>query len=243
MTHHFTFFDWFISGSQFASDWQKLVLALGVGIILVLVASACKKRLLSNVSSHVVPQKNIGAFGILDFFVERFVTFHDSVLGKENRKFVPLNGTLFLFILLLNLVGLIPGLPAATATIWLNVGMALCVFVYFNYQGIKTHGVLGYLKHFAGPTLSYKSLFLVTIVVFCVEIFSTCLRVLTLNLRLYWNITADHMVLGVMTDLTKFGIPVIFYGLGTFVAFIQAFVFTLLTMVYLLLATQHSEGH
>ena len=76
---------------------------------------------------------------------------------------------------------------------------------------------------------------------FVIEILSVSMRVLTLNLRLYWNMTADHTVLSIFTDLTKFIVPVVFYGLGTFVCFMQAFVFSTLTMVYILLATQHEE--
>ena len=142
-----------------------------------------------------------------------------------------------MLLLSMNLIGLIPGVPAATTTVWINVGIALCVFLYFNYHGMRTHGVLGYLKHFCGPA------WWLVWMIFPLEIFSTCLRVLTLNMRLYWNITADHLVLGIATDMTKILVPIAFYALGTFVSLVQAVVFTLLSMVYLQLATQHAEGH
>jgi F-type H+-transporting ATPase subunit a len=78
--------------------------------------------------------------------------------------------------------------------------------------------------------------------IFPLEILGTFLRILTLNLRLYWNISADHIVLGLFTDLVPVVVPVIFLALGTFVCFMQAFVPTILTMIYILLATQHEEG-
>ena len=149
---------------------------------------------------------------------------------------MPFTASLFLFLLAANLLGLVPGMPAITTTVWVNVGMALVVFLYFNYLGIKEHGLLSYLKHFCGPV------WLLAWFIFPLEIFSTCLRVLTLNLRLYWNINADHEVLNIFTNLIgPFAAP--FYVMGVFVCFMQAFIFTTLTMVYILLATQHEEGH
>jgi F-type H+-transporting ATPase subunit a len=74
------------------------------------------------------------------------------------------------------------------------------------------------------------------------EVMGTFLRILTLNLRLYWNVSADHVVLGVFTDLVPVLAPIVFYVLGTFVCFMQAFVPTILTMIYIMLATQHEEG-
>ena len=84
---------------------------------------------------------------------------------------------------------------------------------------------------------------IVSIGLFGVEILSVLLRVLTLNLRLYWNINADHMVLSIFNDMAGGLFGSVFYGLGTFVSFMQAFIFTVLTMVYILLATQHEEEH
>ena len=163
--------------------------------------------------------------------------FHDGIMGKCGRRYLPLTFSVFVFIFFSNVVGLIPGVPAVTTSIWINLGMAVVVFVSFNAYGIKENGLWGYLKHFGGPMA------ILAPVVFPLEVFSTTLRVLTLNLRLYWNITADHLVLEIMTDLTKLIVPVFFYVMGTFVSFMQAFVFTMLTMIYILLATEHEEGH
>lgn len=224
------------------SNVEKILLGAALAGALVAVGKSLGEKIKleeqgSARGSSVVPTEAPSSFGLLDMFVEAFTGFHDSVLGVENRKHIPFTGTLFLFIFFANLLGLIPGLAAITTTIWVNVGMSLIVFVYFNYQGVKAHGAWGYLKHFFGPMIYIAPLF------FFIEIISTLLRILTLNLRLYWNITADHVVLEVFTEITPYVIPVAFYLFGTFVAFMQAFVFTMLTMVYILLATVHGEEH
>jgi F-type H+-transporting ATPase subunit a len=229
------------------ADIQKALVASAIGIGLIYFGRSAASKITSMAlsaaapqsmptSSIVIPEKRISLFGAFDFFVEAFAKYQDSVLGRDGRKYLPFTATIFLFIFLCNLIGLVPGMPSPTTTVWVNLAMALVVFFYFNYLGVKENGVVGYLKHFCGPIAVLAPL------MFVIEILSVSLRVLTLNLRLYWNITADHIVVGIFTDLTKVGIPVVFYALGTFVCFMQAFVFTTLTMVYILLATQHEEG-
>ena len=234
MSDHFTYLSPLISDP----NTQKITLAVGLAILMVAIGRTLTARLSddSALESHVVPNRKITLFGFFDAFVELFLAHHDSILGKKNRKYMPFTASLFLFLLAANLLGLVPGMPAITTTVWVNVGMALVVFLYFNYLGIKEHGLLSYLKHFCGPV------WLLAWFIFPLEIFSTCLRVLTLNLRLYWNINADHEVLNIFTNLIgPFAAP--FYVMGVFVCFMQAFIFTTLTMVYILLATQHEEGH
>jgi F-type H+-transporting ATPase subunit a len=220
-------------------NWQKLALGIVIAAGLVAAGKTISSRLKtdSQLESAVIPSEKITLFGFFDFFVESFINFQDSILGKENRRYLTFTGSIFIFLLASNLMGLIPGMPAVTTTVWINVGLVFCVFVFFNLQGIKEHGLVGYLKHFCGPVIWLAP------IIFPLEIISTLLRLLTLNLRLYWNITADHIVLGAFTDLTKVIIPVVFYAMGTFVAFMQSFVFTTLTMIYILLAVQHENNH
>jgi F-type H+-transporting ATPase subunit a len=226
-------------------EWQKYLAGLCIAGGLLYVGSSLAKRLRSDLGQEgsLIPSEKPTLFGIFDLIIERFIAYQDSILGRERRKYTSFTLTFFLFIFLSNIIGLIPGMPAATTTVWINVGMALTVFLYFNYQGIKEHGFLKYMKHFAGPSVPVPGLsLLLPLIIFPLEILSTCLRIFTLNLRLYWNISADHIILGIFTDLLKiFASPV--YILGTFVSFMQAFVFTTLVMVYILLATQHEEGH
>ena len=220
---------------------QKLATAVALGCVLLYVGAQSANRLtrrrrVRGVEDGVIPEEKITTAGIFDFFIETFVAFQDSVLGKENRKYLPLTATVFLYLFTLNIIGLVPGFPAPTTTVWTTVPVALLIFISFNYHGIKEQGLVHYLKHFAGPVW-WLAWFILPL-----ELFGTVLRILTLNLRLYWNISADHIVLGLMSDLVPFLLPVIFYGLGTFVCFMQAFVPTVLTMLYIMLATQHEEG-
>ena len=220
------------------NDVQELLCAVLVALILVYVGSrlAAKIKNPQQLELSVIPSEKPNFFGWFDFIVEIFIRFQDSILGKENRKYFSFTFTIFLFIFTVNLIGLIPGMPAVATTVWINVGMAIFAFIFFNYQGVKEHGFWGYIKHFAGPIMLLAPL------IFPLEILSLFLRILTLNLRLYWNITADHLVLHILTSLAKvFAVPV--YILGTFVGFMQAFVFTTLIMIYILLATQHDDGH
>ena len=223
-----------------SEDFQKLSLAVIVAVSLVALGKILGSKLKTQeqVEAAVIPHKKMSLFGFFDFFVESFIRFQDGILGKENRRFFTFTASVFIFLLASNLIGLVPGMPAITTTVWVNVGVVFCVFIFFNMQGIRENGVVGYLKHFCGPIVWLAP------IIFPLEILSTVLRLLTLNLRLYWNITADHTVLGAFTELTKVIVPCVFYAMGTFVAFMQAFVFTTLTMIYILLAVQHeAEEH
>ncbi|MBX7144852.1 MAG: F0F1 ATP synthase subunit A [Oligoflexia bacterium] len=235
MADHFTYLSPIIPNLEI----QKLVTAIILGMVITLVAKRATTRLSTAgaIAAAIIPDSRISLFGFLDFFVEAFVKFHDSLLGANNRRHVPFNGTIFIFILSANLIGLVPGVPAATTTVWVNVGLSTLVFVYFNYWGIRTNGLFNYLKHMASPLMLAPFLF-------PLELFGLCLRVLTLNLRLYWNITADHLVLTIFTDMLGPLFPAALYVLGTFVCFMQAFIFTTLSMVYILLAIgPHDEEH
>lgn len=232
---------------EIAQSSQKMLFALIVAFGMIVLGKMLTSRLKTpeGIEGSIIPPRRgsmiRSTFSFVDLCIESFILYHDSVLGKENRKYIPLVAGIFFFILILNLLGLIPGVPAATTTVWVNVAMALVVFIYFNYLGLKEHGFAGYLKHFAGPVLAIAPVF------FCLEIMSTFMRILTLNLRLYWNITADHIVLDTFVNLLENPyVPFLatpFYGLGVFVSFMQAFVFATLTMIYILLATQHEEEH
>ena len=236
MEGHYTF----LGATGLTDDTQKVVTAFGAMFILFLLSKLATSRLKGGDKARdfVVPEEKVTLLGFFDFFVEAFLNFHDSVVGKENRKYASFSGSVFLFLLFANLVGLIPGMAAATTTVQINVGLALVVFFYFNFLGIKSHGMKGYLAHFCGPNI------FIAVILFPVEIISLCMRPLTLNLRLYWNVTADHLVLGIFTDQLWPGVGILglpFYALGTFVSFMQAFVFTMLTMLYILFAVQHEE--
>ena len=243
MEGHYTF----LGEAGLTDDTQKVVTAFAVMAVLFVLSKLATSRLAGGEKTRdfVVPEEKVTLLGYFDFFIEAFLKFHDSVVGKENRKYASFSGSVFIFILFANLLGLVPGMAAATTTVQINVGLALAVFFYFNFLGIRSHGILGYLKHFCGPNVGNPLIgVFVVAILFPVEIISVCLRPLTLNLRLYWNVTADHLVLGIFTDQVWPGVGILglpFYALGTFVSFMQAFVFTMLTMLYVLFAVQHEE--
>ena len=148
-------------------------------------------------------------------------------------KYFPVVGALFLYVVLNNLIGLLPGMEPPSANINTNLACGVFVFLYYNYQGLK-HGGLHYLKHFAGPVW-YLSWLLLP-----VEIISHTVRPLTLALRLKGNMVGDHTVLATFTGLAPKGLilPIPFYFLGLMVCVIQAYIFVMLTMVYVSLAKE-----
>jgi F-type H+-transporting ATPase subunit a len=249
MEGHSTYLSPFIQDA----NWQKFFSAIVLGALIVLIAKivTSRARPASPDGSHLIPDEKLTTAGVFEVFFEQFVAFHDSVVGREGRKYVPFTIAIFLFIFSANMLGLVPGMPAITTTVWVNVALALIVFVYFNYEGIKANGVIGYLMHFTGGVLGskpkniliYVPMIALALLIFAIEILSTGLRIVTLNLRLYWNISADHIMLGTFSDMVPQLLPVVLYALGTFVCFMQAFVFTLLTMIYIMLAGNHSEEH
>lgn len=150
----------------------------------------------------------------------------DNLGGVAGRKFFPLLGVLFIYILILNLMGLVPLLDAPTANINTNVGMALFVFVLYQAVGFRLHG-LGYIKHFCGPVK------ILTPFMFPIEVLNHCARPLSLTLRLFGNIKGEEMVLLVVMMLAPVvgTLPLMF--LFAFVKVLQAFIFYLLTIIYL----------
>ena len=159
----------------------------------------------------------------------------EQVIGHGYQRFQAYVTCIFLFVLCNNLVGLIPGIEAPTTSIMVTLGLAVPTFLYYNYYGVKEQGVVGYIKHFAGPVWWMAWL------IFPIEVVSHLARVMSLSDRLYANMFAGDLVTLVFFSLIPVGVPVIFLGLHLFVSLIQAFVFTLLTMIYLSLAVAHEH--
>jgi F-type H+-transporting ATPase subunit a len=207
---------------------------------------------LSRAQDPVVPAEGIGSRNIAELLVQLVVSQSDAIIGKAGRKYVPFFGTFFFFILLSNLMGLVPGFAPPTGNLNTTLGLALVSFVGYNIIGVREQGA-GYFKHFVGPMTSLpggrfisKLAFLPVLLLsvsffFVLELFSHGFRPVSLSLRLFGNMMGDHQVIEAFTALTKVIVPVAFYAMGTLVAVIQAFVFTLLSMIYVALAISH--GH
>ena len=159
----------------------------------------------------------------------------DQIIGHGYERFQAFTTCVFLFVVFNNLLGLIPGIETPTGVPVVPLGIALCTFVYYNFYGFKEQGVVGYVKHFAGPVWWISPL------LFPIEIISHCARVMSLTIRLYANMFASDLLTLVFFSLVPVGIPLIFLGLHLGVAVIQAYVFMLLAMVYLSLAISHEH--
>jgi F-type H+-transporting ATPase subunit a len=183
----------------------------------------------------LIPDSKLTFRNLYDILAEKLYGLAESVMGKHNAElYFPIVGVLFIYIFTSNLIGMIPGLLPPTDNLNTTFALGAFVFIYYNYVGIKTSGI-AYFKHFLGPVLWLSPLILV------VEIASHVFRPISLGLRLRGNIMGDHVVLGIFNSLTPYIVPVAFYGIGLFVCLIQAFVFCLMTMVYISLSATHDH--
>ncbi|MGB9668596.1 MAG: F0F1 ATP synthase subunit A [Thermosulfidibacteraceae bacterium] len=213
--------------------YQHVSLFLTVGVILVLIAIFVRSRL------SIIPGT---VQNILEVFVEGIHDFVSGIIPHEARRHVPLIATAFMFILLSNWIGNVPGFISPTANWNTTIAPAIVVFVYYHVQGIRKHGFIKYLKHFGGPVPFMAP------VIFVLETIGHFARVLSLSLRLFGNIMGEETLAVILFSLVPLIIPVPFMFLSIFFGFVQALVFTLLTTVYISLAVEeeheeHKEHH
>ncbi len=177
-------------------------------------------------SKDLIPEGKVSIKNIGEVIVQTLLGVLEDTIGHEGRRFLPLIGTLAIYILFCNLLGLIPGFSPPTDNINTTASCALTVFFYYHYVGIRRHG-WRYVKQFMGPFWPLAPL------MFPIEIISHLARPLSLSLRLFGNMTGDHLVLMIFSSLIPLLVPIVALGLGMFVSFIQALVFILLSMMYL----------
>jgi F-type H+-transporting ATPase subunit a len=193
------------------------------------------RRGLATADAGLVPPRKMNLRNFFEMMTEGVFGLVEGAMGERNaRRFFPLIGTLWMFILFGNLIGLIPGMVSSNDTVKTNLALAAVVFVLTHYYGVKEHG-LGYFKHFMGPVPWLAPLMIP------LEIISHLARLLSLTFRLLGNMVADHKVLFTFTTLVPFLVPLPFYLLGILVCFVQALVFCMLTMVYIGMAVEHEE--
>src|SRR5580692_1520147 len=169
---------------------------------------------------------------VLEVIYEFLGAQAEETIGHDAKKFRVYFGTMFIFILAMNLIGLIPGLESPTMFPMVPLGMAVCTVLFYHWQGLRANGA-GYVKQFIGPMLWLAPLMIP------IEIFSHLARPLSLTVRLYGNMFAGEQVYVAFLGLTKVFIPAIFIGLHLFVSILQAYVFTLLSMIYVGSAVSH----
>jgi F-type H+-transporting ATPase subunit a len=159
----------------------------------------------------------------------------EQIIGHGYQRFQAFTTCVFVFIIIMNLTGLIPGIVTPTSDPVVPLGIAICTFIYYHFYGFKEQGFLGYMKHFAGP------IWWISWLLFPIEIISHCARVMSLTIRLYANMFASDLVTLVFFSLVPVAIPAVFLGLHAFVSLIQAYVFMLLSMIYLSEAVAHEH--
>ncbi|HXH75082.1 MAG TPA: F0F1 ATP synthase subunit A [Bacteriovoracaceae bacterium] len=214
---------------------QHIITFALVGSLFILVGFIYRAKV-QNVRSAIVPDKGISfrnAFEALGQFIYNLCR---NIMGEEEAKrYFTVIMLLFTFVFANNLIGLLPGFLPPTDNFNTTLALGLFVFLYYNYQGIRSQGIVGHIKHFMGPV------WYLAILIFPIELISHTVRPLSLGLRLKGNMEGDHLVLSIFSGLVPYIVPIPFYVIGLFVCFMQAFVFTLLTMVYISLATAHHD--
>ncbi len=213
-----------------------------IGLFLVIIGMAYRSKVAA-LSNVIIPDKGFTLRNLVEFYGEFIYAQCKAVLGeKEAPKYFSFVATVFILIFLSNVIGLIPGFLPPTENLSTTLAIGCFSLIYYNLKGCKELGTLNYLKHFAGP------LWYMAVLIFPIEILSNCIRTISLALRLRGNMMGDHQVLSTFLNLEINGFPIAaiggaipFYLLGLLVCFIQAYVFTMLSMVYISLATAHHD--
>ncbi|MBF6568471.1 MAG: F0F1 ATP synthase subunit A [Candidatus Binataceae bacterium] len=211
------------------STW--IVMGLLVGFALI------ARRSIDRAADPILPEDHVGIRSISEVLVGWLDSFSHDVIGHGAREFVGFFGSLFVFILAANFFGLVPGMEPPTSDSNLTFALAIIAFGFYNYYGFRANG-LGYLKSFLGPVLFLAPLMLP------IEVASHIFRPVSLGIRLFANMFADHTMLGIFTtkiSATRLVVPVIFYVLGSIVCIVQALIFTVLAMAYVRMAQE--EAH
>jgi len=231
MEHSFTW----LSLLNLPGEWPNIVASGLIAVALLAFASTIRGRL-ADTEAALMPEDGVTGRNVAEAFVEAIISIAQSAIPEHPERYVPLLATFFVTILLSNLLGLVPGFAPPTSSFNITFALGLVSFGAYHAYGVKAQGLGAYLKHFLGPVLFIAPLMLI------IEIFSHGFRPVSLGVRLYANMFADHTVIEIFTGLTKLVVPVAFYGLGFFVCIVQSFVFTMLSAIYISGAVSHGHG-
>ncbi len=230
-----------ITGNHgFAYEWVNIIFALVVSLILCIIATSVYKK------RQMIP----GPFqNGVEMAVESMYNFLKTILGKETDRYVPFLGTLFFYILIMNWMGMIPLGHSPSTSLNVTVSLAVMVFLYAQYTGMRRLGIGGYFHHLAGSPADAISWCMV-IIMFPLHVIGELAKPLSLSLRLFGNITGEDVLIAVFVGLgvailsfSPVGLPLQtpFYFLGLLLSSIQALVFTLLSTIYILMMLPHEE--
>jgi F-type H+-transporting ATPase subunit a len=205
-----------------------LVMCILVALLLIVLLGLASRKL------SLVPSKRQS---LLEMILQSFEGLLTDIVGEGAKKYLPMIGTIGLFIFSCNMIGLVPGFMSPTSKLNVTAGCALVVFVYYHWQGMKAQGTLRYLKHFTGPIPVLAPLLLP------IEIISHFSRPVSLSLRLFGNIFAEELLIVIIASIVPFVLPLPFMAVAIFTAVIQAFVFVLLACIYIAGAVANEEEH
>lgn len=234
-----TFVERFLGDSPWAKylhEWESVIFSLIIACAISLIFYLGSQR------KEIIPS---GFQNFLEWMVDVFRSFVIGVMGSDGEKYLPFLGTLFIYILSMNLIGLIPLMSSPSSNLNITIALAICVFVMVQYLNIKHMGFKGFLYHLAGsPTTAIE--WLVSPLMFPIELLTQISRPITLALRLFGNILGEKILVAFfamigVTLLYFFPIQVPFMFLGLLTGVMQAMVFTLLSTIYILLSVSHSE--
>ncbi|RMG60946.1 MAG: ATP synthase F0 subunit A [Deltaproteobacteria bacterium] len=226
-------FSWFqLLGVKALPHYMLAAIVVAVLIVIMSILTVGRK----SPEELLIPDEKLTLRNVLEIIVAFVLSLAEGMMGEQAKKYMSLFATIFIYILFMNLLGLIPGFLPPTDKMNITVGCALVVFFATHYYGVAEHG-LSYFKHFMGPVWWMAPLMVP------IEIISHLARPMSLSLRLFGNITGDHLVVGIFLGLVPFVVPSIFYGLGVFVSFMQAFIFAVLSIIYIAGAVEHEEEH
>ncbi|MES0445211.1 MAG: F0F1 ATP synthase subunit A [Desulfobacterales bacterium] len=211
---------------HFANAYPHVIYSWFVMIILIILGAVAAKGI------SMIPTKAQNVFEILISGIEEFMV---DITGEEGRWLFPISATIFIYIVVCNLIGLVPGFLPPTASVNTTLSCAIPVVIFTHVIGVKYHGVK-YIKHFMGPVWWLAPL------IFVIEIIGHVARILSLSIRLFGNMMGHELVLGILFFLAGlFLAPLPIMALGIFVAVVQAFVFFLLSIMYFTGAMEHAH--
>ncbi|MCY4443742.1 MAG: F0F1 ATP synthase subunit A [Proteobacteria bacterium] len=226
--------------SEKVYPFMSALLALAVIAVMGLRYRSYVRRCLA--SDQLEPKEKFSLESLTETIAKFIYDLSKDLFSKASPHGTALIASLFLFVLVMNLSGLIPFLPPGSGDFSANLGIGLSVFVVYHVAGIRAQGFWPYIKHFSGPKVNIPVLgLLLPILIFVVEIISHSFRPVSLSLRLMGNIFGDHMLVGVFTGMVTWFIPSLLLFFGVLVSIVQAFVFSLLSGIYLSMAV--SEDH
>jgi F-type H+-transporting ATPase subunit a len=221
------------------AGWHSFepIIASACVIVVILFIARSLRVDLEDLDKSVIPESGLTLRTFMEAFVGYFYDLAKSAMDAERAKrYFPVIGASALFVFCSNALALVPGMPVPTSNMNVTLGCAMIVFVLFNIYGIMTQGFIPYFKHMGGP------LWYMFPLIFAIEFVSLCVRPFTLALRLMINMSVDHLILGIGLSLFPLFLPIPLMLLGIIVVLVQTMVFTLLTAIYIGLATER-EAH